>query len=89
MWRILRSAETLQTISFFSGGGAIAHRHRMTAARTPAHLAHSELTGRILGYVYDVASTLGHGFSEAVLCRALAIALEEAGNGGWYYSLII
>ncbi len=63
----------------FSGGGAIARRHNMTAARTAAHLAHGELTGQILGCFYDVASTLGHGFSEAVLCRALAIALEEAG----------
>ena len=55
----------------------------MTAARTAAHLAHGELTGRILGCFYDVASTLGHGFSEAVLCRALAIALAWKGYGYW------
>jgi hypothetical protein len=53
MWWILRSAGTLQAISLiYSGGGASAPRHSMTAARTAAHLAHSELTGRILGMLY-------------------------------------
>ena len=46
---------------------------------TSTHLAHSELTGRILGCFYDTYAVLGHGFSEAVLGRALTIALEEAG----------
>ena len=42
-------------------------------------LPHSRLTDRILRCFYDVNRELGHGFSEAVLCRALAIALDEAG----------
>jgi len=42
-------------------------------------LAHSELTGRILDCFYETYADLGHGFSEAVLGRALTITLEDAG----------
>ena len=42
-------------------------------------LEHSELTGRILECFYDAYGELGHGFSEAVLRRALALVLEQAG----------
>jgi GxxExxY protein len=42
-------------------------------------LPHYELTGQILAGFHDVATTLGHGFSEAVLVEALTIALREAG----------
>ena len=50
----------------------------MTETITP-QLAHGELTGRILGCFYATYADLGHGFSEAVLRRALTITLEEAG----------
>ena len=42
-------------------------------------LAHRDLTGLILKCFFDVYGELGHGFSELVLRRAMAIALEEAG----------
>jgi GxxExxY protein len=42
-------------------------------------LPHAELTNTIIGAFYDVANELGHGFSEHVLCRAMAIALKERG----------
>ena len=42
-------------------------------------LPHAELTNTIIGAFYDVANELGHGFSERVLCRAMAIALRERG----------
>ena len=48
-------------------------------AKTTTKLAHGELTGRIIDCFYDTYADLGHGFSEAVLGRALTIALEEAG----------
>jgi GxxExxY protein len=51
----------------------------MTDRHDASHLAHAEFSGRILACFYDVASSLGHGFSEAVLERALSIALEDAG----------
>ena len=44
-----------------------------------ANLAHGDLTGKILRCFFEVQGELGHGFSELVLCRAMAIALEEAG----------
>ena len=46
--------------------------------KTTAKLAHGELTGRIIDGFYDTYAELGHGFSEAVLGRALTITLEEA-----------
>ena len=42
-------------------------------------LPHYELTGQILAGFHDVATALGHGFSEAVLVEALIIVLREAG----------
>ena len=45
----------------------------------PPELPHAELTNTIIGAFYDVANELGHGFSEQVLCRAMAIALKERG----------
>ena len=42
-------------------------------------LAHADLTGRILACFFAVAGELGHGFSETVMRRAMAIALAEAG----------
>jgi GxxExxY protein len=43
------------------------------------HLAHAPITGQILGSFFDVHRELGHGFSEVVYRRALAIPLREAG----------
>ena len=43
------------------------------------NLAHSVLTARIIGCFYDVRRELGHGYSEAVYQRAMAIALRQAG----------
>ena len=48
-------------------------------AKTTNKLAHGQLTGRIIDGFYDTYAELGHGFSEAVLGRALTITLEEAG----------
>jgi GxxExxY protein len=42
-------------------------------------LPQGELTERILRCFFKVSWDLGYGFSEAVLRRAMAIALEEAG----------
>ena len=42
-------------------------------------LEHGELTGRILDCFFEAYGELGHGFSEAVLRRAMAIVLEQAG----------
>jgi GxxExxY protein len=47
------------------------------------HLPHRELTQRILQCFYQTYGELGHGFSEAVLCRGLVIALREAGLEVW------
>src|SRR5262245_353520 len=44
-------------------------------------LRHSNITGAIIGAVLDVFHELGHGFSEKVYCRALAICLREVGLG--------
>jgi GxxExxY protein len=51
----------------------------MTDKSVAPPLVHSELTGRILDCFFDVYGELGHGFSEAVLRRAMVIALEQAG----------
>jgi GxxExxY protein len=52
----------------------------MTESTSP-QFAHGELTGRILDCFYGTYTDLGlgHGFSEAVLGRALTITLDEAG----------
>jgi GxxExxY protein len=42
-------------------------------------LAHGELTERILSCFFEAYGELGHGFSEAVLRRAMAIVIEQAG----------
>ena len=47
--------------------------------RNPSPLAHAELAGRILECFYDAYGELGHGFSEAVLVRAMVVVLEQAG----------
>jgi GxxExxY protein len=51
----------------------------MTDKSAAPVLAHGELTGRILECFYETYGELGHGFSEAVLRRAMAIVLEESG----------
>lgn len=43
------------------------------------NLAHATITGQILGSFFEVHRELGHGFSEVVYRRALAIVLREAG----------
>jgi GxxExxY protein len=42
-------------------------------------LAHAELTRKIIGAFFKVYNELGHGYSEKVYCRALAIVLREMG----------
>jgi GxxExxY protein len=49
------------------------------ANKTAGSLLHGDLTGRILECFFETYGELGHGFSEAVLCRAMVIVLEEAG----------
>jgi GxxExxY protein len=51
----------------------------MTDGIAVSQLAHAELTGRILECFYDAYGELGHGFSESVLVRAMAVVLEQAG----------
>ena len=51
----------------------------MTDKRAASTLVHGELTGRILDCFFDAYGELGHGFSEAVLRRAMAIVLQESG----------
>jgi GxxExxY protein len=42
-------------------------------------LAHAQLTNAIIGAFYKVFNELGHGYSEKVYQRALAIVLRELG----------
>ena len=42
-------------------------------------LLHAEITRVIIGAFYDVFHELGHGFSERIYCRALAVLLRERG----------
>jgi GxxExxY protein len=42
-------------------------------------LAHGDVTGRIIAGFFEVYNELGHGFSEVVYRRALAIVLRAAG----------
>jgi GxxExxY protein len=42
-------------------------------------LVHRQLTDRIIRAFFDVHNELGHGFSEAVLQRAMVLALTDAG----------
>ena len=52
-----------------------------TANAQASQYPHAQLTDTIIGAFYDVANELGHGFSEEVLCRALAVVLKERGLG--------
>ena len=51
----------------------------MTDKSSAPLLAHHELTGRILECFFEAYGELGHGFSEAVLLRAMVIVLEQTG----------
>jgi GxxExxY protein len=51
----------------------------MTDRDRQRQLPHGELTERIIGCFFDAFGELGHGFSEAVLRRAMAIVLRQAG----------
>jgi len=42
-------------------------------------LAHAQLTEKIIAAFFKVYNELGHGYSEKVYCRALAIVLREMG----------
>ena len=42
-------------------------------------LEHAELTKTIIGAFFKVQNELGHGYSEKIYRRALAIVLREAG----------
>ena len=42
-------------------------------------LVHAQLTEKIIAGFFKVYSELGHGYSEKVYCRALAIVLREMG----------
>ena len=46
---------------------------------SPSDLPHAALTERIIGCFFDVFGELGHGFSEAVLRNAMAVALTQSG----------
>src|SRR6476646_9494488 len=56
-----------------SGGTAVATSVAMT------QLAHADLTHKIIGAFFNVHNELGHGFSEKIYRRALAIVLREMG----------
>jgi GxxExxY protein len=51
----------------------------MEARTRTVELPHAALTERILGCFFEVFGELGHGFSEAVLRNAMAVALMQAG----------
>ena len=57
-----------------SGGTAVATRLRMSK------LAHAELTHVIIQAFFQVWNELGHGYSEKIYRRALAIVLREMGH---------
>jgi GxxExxY protein len=42
-------------------------------------LLHAEITKAVIGAFYDVFHELGHGYSEKIYRRALAIVLQERG----------
>jgi len=46
---------------------------------TRTEFPHAELTDSIIKCFYETYGELGHGFSEQVLCRGLAIVLRQAG----------
>ena len=79
-----QNLERCQRASRFMGdfrdGDAFASRVGMeNPGQNRCTLPHGELTERILRCFFKVSWDLGYGFSEAVLRRAMAIALEEAG----------
>lgn len=52
----------------------------MTGPSRATFLAHSETTEQIIGAMYDVHRELGHGFTETIYRRAMALALRQAGR---------
>jgi hypothetical protein len=69
--------QTVVLLAFLCGP-LIAIAGRMSHLRRH-DLAHAELTDRILAGFFETYRELGQGFSEPVLCRALAIVLRAAG----------
>jgi GxxExxY protein len=55
----------------------------MRADAEEPQLPHWSLTEQILGCFFTAFRELGHGFSESVLKRALAIVLRQAGMEVW------
>lgn len=51
----------------------------MGATRDALHLAHGEITHKIIGAFYEVFNEPGHGFVESVYAKALPIALSRRG----------
>ena len=49
------------------------------SSREPVNLPHSDLVGRIIEALFDVANELGHGFAEIVYRRSMVIALRARG----------
>jgi GxxExxY protein len=47
--------------------------------RHEANLPHADITERIIGAFFDVHKELGHGFSEKVYRRAVAMVLRQSG----------
>lgn len=43
------------------------------------NLLYADLTGKVIGILFDVYNTLGHGLQEKVYQKAVAVALESAG----------
>jgi GxxExxY protein len=63
----------------FLPGKSIAPLAGMDDGTDSTNLVHAAITGQILGSFFEVHRELGHGFSEVVYRRALAILLREAG----------
>jgi GxxExxY protein len=60
-------------------GWALASLDAMTPSTTQrSSLPHADLTERIIGSFFEVFGELGHGFSNAVLRRAMGVALRQA-----------
>jgi GxxExxY protein len=51
----------------------------MTTSIRDGDLPHRALTDRVLNAFYAVANELGHGFTEIIYRRAMAVVLREAG----------
>jgi GxxExxY protein len=59
-------------------GSLVAHRVRMHH-RHDVSLPHADITDRIIGAFFDVHRELGHGFSEQVYRRAVAMVVRQSG----------